>query len=236
MIRKFVSITLLASLGLFLLTGCGDSKNNEVSESSKLSNSVSTASSSSSQNSSTSDSSPASSASTESAASSETQATDSNASEVTTATESGQTEASAEPAVDPAYPYAVDVTRFNAPTTFNLNGVNVPPAIRVENQGGLLVSFVDRRDPAAPGDQYSAQAVTIPTREIRISSHDGSGIRTVKVNTQLILTSRLSGRGADHTNETLYVLTNRNGGLSLITPNYAGNVEEADRDVLLEAA
>ena len=33
----------------------------------------------------------------------------------------------------------------------------------------------------------------------------------------------------------MYLINNKNGGLSLLTPNYAGNVEPGQTDVMLEA-
>ena len=70
---------------------------------------------------------------------------------------------------------------------------------------------------------------------LRVFSQDGSGIRTVKVNTQITLTQHLSGTGGQDQNNVMYLINNKNGGLSLITPNYAGNVEPDQMDVMLEA-
>lgn len=129
-------------------------------------------------------------------------------------------------------PFAVDMTQFSSPATFNLYGVNVPPSITVENNGGTIV--FNGRD-SNTGDEFAAQVVTIPTKEIRVFSQDGSGIRTVKANTQITLTQHLSGTGGQDRNNVMYLINNKNGGLSLLTPNYAGNVEAGQMDVMLEA-
>lgn len=130
-------------------------------------------------------------------------------------------------------PYAVDIAQFSSPATFKIDGVNVPPSITLENNDGTTVTFNDRNSNSV--DQFAAQVDTIPTKEIRVFSHDGHAIRTVKVNTQITLTDHLSGNGGQDRNNVMYLITNKNGGFSLITPNYAGNVEESQRDVMLEA-
>lgn len=75
---------------------------------------------------------------------------------------------------------------------------------------------------------------TIPTKQIRIFSagiHTNQ-IRTVKVNTQINL---VQNQPSSYTFEgPMYLFYNNQGGISLVTPNYAGNVSDNERDVMLE--
>ena len=104
--------------------------------------------------------------------------------------------------------------------------MNVPPAITIAtNKTTTTVTF------DATKNQYEANVTTIPTKEIRVFSHTDNSIRTVKVNTQLTL-AKGSGQ---YLNDTLYLIANNQGGLSLLTPNYAGNVPQEQQDVMLEA-
>lgn len=153
-------------------------------------------------------------------------------SKTTEKTSISTTDTSESQATENMAPFAVDTTQFSNPATFNLHGVNVPRSITVENNGGTIV-FKGRA--LNTEDVFAAQVTTIPTKEIRVSSQDGSGIRTVKANTQITLTQHLSGTGGQDRNNVMYLINNKNGGLSLLTPNYAGNVEPGQTDVMLEA-
>ena len=218
MLKKLSSIATIAVICVLFLAGCNNKKDNKevkVSESSVTKKSSISASSS------------------KSSASSVSNSSESSQSSSSTEASSSSTDSSESAAVNQAAPYAVDVTQFSSPATFNLRGVNVPPSITLQNNGGTTVTFASRQSNS--GDQFAAQVDTIPTKEIRVFSQDGSGIRTVKVNTQITLTQHLSGTGGQDQNNVMYLINNKNGELSLITPNYAGNVEPDQMDVMLEA-
>lgn len=227
MLKKISSIATIAAICVLFLAGCTNKKENsketKVTEStiakksstSTTENNISTSTSNSSTSSTSSDSSE----SSQNSSSTEPSSSSTNSSE-------------SEP-VNNAAPYAVDMTQISNSATFNLRGVNVPPSITLQNNGGTTISFASRQSNS--GDQFAAQVVTIPTKEIRIFSHDGSGIRTVKVNTQITLTEHLVGNGMQAQGNVMYLINNKNGGLSLITPNYAGNVDPDQMDVMLEA-
>lgn len=219
MLKKLSSIATIAVICVLFLAGCNNKKDNnkevKVSESSVTKKSSISASSS------------------KSSASSVSNSSESSQSSSSTEASSSSTDSSESAAVNQVAPYAVDVTQFSSPATFNLRGVNVPPSITLQNNGGTTVTFASRQSNS--GDQFAAQVDTIPTKEIRVFSQDGSGIRTVKVNTQITLTQHLSGTGGQDQNNVMYLINNKNGGLSLITPNYAGNVEPDQMDVMLEA-
>ncbi|EGO6132560.1 hypothetical protein G9L32_002753, partial [Enterococcus faecalis] len=52
----------------------------------------------------------------------------------------------------------------------------------------------------------------------------GSGIRTVKVNTEIICDNQ----------EKMYLFKNKEGSISLATENHVGNVSEDQLDVMME--
>lgn len=150
--------------------------------------------------------------------------TEAPAEESTEAPAEETTEAPAEENTDD-FPYMVDLSHIAGETPFFNPGMNIPNNIII-NTDANSVTFkaADGSEPAG-----TATFTNIPTKEIRIFSHDGSGIRNVKVNTVI----QIEGIEGDFANE-MYLFQNANGGVSLATPNYAGNVEEADRDVMIE--
>lgn len=125
------------------------------------------------------------------------------------------------------FPYAVDLSQYGPSLTFYFHGVNVPDAVTIQNTSPLIISIDDSAS-------YEAQVDTIATKEIRIFSANDNGIRTVKVNTQLTFAKGITSNGNPDFSHNLYLFTNKEGGLSLITPNYAGNVSDDQRDVMLE--
>ncbi|MBE6169155.1 MAG: hypothetical protein E7152_05800 [Enterococcus casseliflavus] len=125
------------------------------------------------------------------------------------------------------FPYAVDLSQYGPTLTFHFNGFNVPDTVTIQNTTPMIISIPDRIS-------YEAQVDTIATKEIRIFSANDNGIRTVKVNTQLTFAKEITPNSNPDFNQNLYLFTNKEGGLSLITPNYAGNVSDDQRDVMLE--
>ncbi|EOH92135.1 hypothetical protein ACTNBL_01685 [Enterococcus villorum] len=132
------------------------------------------------------------------------------------------------------FPYAVDPGQFNIPTTFQFRGANVPASVTLENNNGQMTMTSNPKSGGEP-TVYTASIETIPTTSIRISSYAGNTIRTVKVNTKINLLNKLSSANTSNEYSPFYVFKNSNGGLSLITPNYAGNAPEGQSDVMLEA-
>ncbi|MBE9909339.1 hypothetical protein [Enterococcus casseliflavus] len=140
--------------------------------------------------------------------------------------EESQLEENNEP--DNSFPYSVDLNQYSSPLNFYLKGSNVPSAITIKNTDSTVISIDDNVS-------YEAEAVNIPTKEIRIFSHDNNEIRSVKVNTELKFKRYLKSNGNSDFEKNMYLFTNNDGDLSLATPNYAGNVDEEQQDVLLEA-
>lgn len=216
-------ISLLLVFSVFLFAGCG-SKNNESKQKPKSTETSMTATTSSTM---------ASPSSNSETASSEAAATKSSATAVDSTEVSSTSQVSTEEqtAVN-NFPYAIDAERFNTPTTFQLKGVNVPDSVTLEKNEQTTVTFHFKNG----GDIiYTASIETIPTKSIRIFSYEGNAVRTVKVNTKINLLDNLSSTDTPSLSGALYSFENRNGGLSLITPNYAGNISEDQRDVMLEA-
>ena len=108
------------------------------------------------------------------------------------------------------FPYAVDLSQYGPSLTFYFHGVNVPDAVTIQNTSPLIISIDDSAS-------YEAQVDTI-----------------AKVNTQLTFAKGITSNGNPDFSHNLYLFTNKEGGLSLITPNYAGNVSDDQRDVMLE--
>jgi len=140
-----------------------------------------------------------------------------------------------------ATPYAVDLSSLNNPLVFNFKGMNVPTSITLENLNSTpTATFRTKLFGAENGqvkeaiNKYELSINTIPTKEIRIFSADDNSIRTVKVNTELILGTNISSNDEQNRSGTLYLFNNKNGSISLITPNYAGNVTDDQKDVMLE--
>ncbi|HDT8144473.1 TPA: hypothetical protein RD697_002735, partial [Enterococcus faecalis] len=140
-----------------------------------------------------------------------------------------------------ATPYAVDLSSLNNPLVFNFKGMNVPTSITLENLNSTpTATFRTKLFGAENGqvkeaiNKYELSINTIPTKEIRIFSAADNSIRTVKVNTELILGTNISSNDEQNRSGTLYLFNNKNGSKSLITPNYAGNVTDDQKDVMLE--
>lgn len=140
-----------------------------------------------------------------------------------------------------ATPYAVDLSSLNNPLVFNFKGMNVPTSITLENLNSTpTATFRTKLFGAENGqvkeaiNKYELSINTIPTKEIRIFSAGDNSIRTVKVNTELILGTNISSNDEQNRSGTLYLFNNKNGSISLITPNYAGNVTDDQKDVMLE--
>ena len=123
------------------------------------------------------------------------------------------------------HPYMVDPEMLVEPTSFYLKGINVPNNIMLDlDENTIDFDF-------SPELQKHGQVTIqqIPTKEISVTSHDGSGVRNVKVNTEIQVTN-IEGEE----DQILYLFVNAQGDLSLATPNYAGNVDESQKDVMLE--
>ncbi|HCT6947460.1 TPA: hypothetical protein OT658_003176, partial [Enterococcus faecalis] len=98
-----------------------------------------------------------------------------------------------------ATPYAVDLSSLNNPLVFNFKGMNVPTSITLENLNSTpTATFRTKLFGAENGqvkeaiNKYELSINTIPTKEIRIFSAADNSIRTVKVNTELILGTNIS--------------------------------------------
>lgn len=215
--KKTISlIGTLTLVSLGLLTGCNNEKDTAQSTSDLSQSHVSTVSKQSTTMQTTENSSLASTSTSETSTSSQ-QSTDHSDATQTTASSVSTNE----------FPYAVDLSQYGPTLTFYFNGFNVPDTVTIQNTTPMIISIPDRIS-------YEAKVDTIATKEIRIFSANDNGIRTVKVNTQLTFSKEITPNSNPDFNQNLYLFTNKEGGLSLITPNYAGNVSDDQRDVMLE--
>jgi len=212
------TISLIGTLTLVsvgLLTGCNNEKDTAQSTSELSQSHVSTESKQSTTMQTTESSSLASTSTSETSTTSQQSTDHSDATQTTASSVSNE------------FPYAVDLSQYGPSLTFYFHGVNVPDAVTIQNTSPLIISIDDSAS-------YEAQVDTIATKEIRIFSANDNGIRTVKVNTQLTFAKGITSNGNPDFSHNLYLFTNKEGGLSLITPNYAGNVSDDQRDVMLE--
>ncbi|MEQ7171598.1 hypothetical protein [Enterococcus innesii] len=212
------TISLIGTLTLVsvgLLKGCNNEKDTSQSTSELSQSHVSTESKQSTTMQTTESSSLASTSTSETSTTSQQSTDHSDATQTTASSASNE------------FPYAVDLSQYGPSLTFYFHGVNVPDAVTIQNTSPLIISIDDSAS-------YEAQVDTIATKEIRIFSANDNGIRTVKVNTQLTFAKGITSNGNPDFSHNLYLFTNKEGGLSLITPNYAGNVSDDQRDVMLE--
>ena len=129
------------------------------------------------------------------------------------------------------YKYSVNLNDYGS-LIFDKVAINAPSLYEIQHSNRTINIGYMRGSSSTLLHHYEVK--NIPTTEIRIFSDDRSGIRTVKVNTQLTITGTVSGEASQFTGDTFYLFHNRNGGISLITPNYAGNITPDQVDVQLE--
>lgn len=135
------------------------------------------------------------------------------------------------------YPYAVARESLSYPLTFYYNGINMPDSVTLDfSQGNSgKVTFIS----SGRVNEYNATFNTVATKSIRIYNANGTPdnrIRTVNVNTEIALQPVAEDQyffGGGNTNN-FYLFVNNNGGLSLVTPNYAGNYPIEEADVMAE--
>lgn len=134
------------------------------------------------------------------------------------------------------YPYEVSLDEIKAVGGFTRNGMNIPQTVELffEEDTRGKASFVNKGPERDSVTSYEIFYQLTSTKAIRIFSAETNEIRTVRVNTELVLGDLLSGSQRRDMSGNLYVFVNKNGSLSLATPNYAGNVDEKDMDVMLE--
>lgn len=136
-------------------------------------------------------------------------------------------------------PYSVSTESMNAVSSFQYRGVNVPASLTLsfnDTSGAGTATFVWRRGADdARSEVYNVMYEEIPTTPIRVFSASNNAVRTVKVNTRIHIEGLKSGDSSEiDTAGDLYAFKNRDGGISIATPNYAGNVEPDEYDVMQE--
>lgn len=121
------------------------------------------------------------------------------------------------------FPYSVTLKDAQIPLIFHFKGANVPNSISINSSNMSSVTITGKD---GTRKHYSSTKTTIPSKQIRVFSALNNQIRTVSVNTEIDVNTPNS--------QTLYLFKNNQGNISLATPNYAGNVSDNDRDVMLE--
>lgn len=141
------------------------------------------------------------------------------------------------------YPYAVDLASLVGTRTFAMRGMNISDQIKVQfpalpnGQGGKLYFISRSSDGSQREIAYNIKRIDkVATKELRVFSPTNSNGQTLNhkfVNTRIQIGEKIDGVGQVDTGD-LYLQYNNQGNISLITPNYAGNVTEDQRDVMLE--
>lgn len=125
----------------------------------------------------------------------------------------------------------VSSSEFGGYATFYFNGMNVPDSININTNTNQITFNANNSNEAI----YNLTMQNVPVRTIRIFSANTNDIRTVNVSTLLSVGVQISGTAnSNDQSGDLYLFHNKHGGLSLATPNYAGNVPEDQTDVMLE--
>lgn len=208
--KKIIFACIMASL---LLTGCKQDSPDHSTNNSKQSNSVSSTIVTSE---------------TTSVTTSETSDTISQttAEEPVNTAPSSTSDSSQEQVTD-----TVSQNEFGGYATFYFTGMNVPDSININTNSNQLT--FDGGTSQATVYAFSMQ--NVPVKTIRVFSANNHDMRTVQVSTQLVIGSQISGPTiSNHQTDELYLFHNKQGGLSLATPNYAGNVPEDQQDVMIE--
>lgn len=136
------------------------------------------------------------------------------------------------------YPYAVTRDELQYPAVFKFNGMNVPESATLDFSQGENGKVILKRN-ATVIEEYSASFNTIATKDIRIynaNSTPENQIRTVRVNTEILIQTSSDYQNPMVTSKSnrFYLFVNKDGGISLATPNYAGNYAQGEEDVMLE--
>lgn len=163
-------------------------------------------------------------------------------SESTSLTESGETKTSYKEIVQP-FPYQVPVSELHNKTFSYNQSINLPTSVTLNFQNEMIgtAEFLTiLPDGTSDTTIFEMTYLLIPTQTKRAFDNSGSlGIKTVHVNTELVFGQIIRddfGREEQLSMyDSLYLYYNKEGGLSLLTPNYAGNVPtEKELDIMIE--
>lgn len=169
--------------------------------------------------------------------------TSSEISESSSVAESSSTTESSESDDLANFPYAVPVSALGDRTFYYSSSVNTPNSVKIDFQGentGTAEFLFERADGTNDITIFSVTYQSIPTTDKRVFI-DGSveNLKSVKVNTEIVFGDVIRddfNRASDYSSyDSMYVFYNGDGGVSLLTPNYAGNVPtEGDKDIMIE--
>lgn len=140
------------------------------------------------------------------------------------------------------FPYQVPVSELSK-TFYYTSSVNLPNSVNIDFQDGNTgtAEFIfERADGTSDSTIFSVTHQNIPTTQKRVFT-DGSyeNLKTVMVNTEIVFGDVIQDdfdRAADYSSaDSMYAFYNGDGSVSLLTPNYAGNMPtENDADIMVE--
>lgn len=151
-----------------------------------------------------------------------------NTAEIVTSTEESSSQSDSNEPQNSESLYTVSLEGYNI-LTFGRAGMNIPTIVEF-----YLTDSSVNIGRAQDASLYYFIVENVPTKEIRIFSAIDNSVRTVKVNTQITIENLIDGDSSEHIGNIMYLYYNTNGTISLVTPNYAGNVMPEHADVMLE--
>lgn len=133
---------------------------------------------------------------------------------------------------DDSLPYAVYFDSLGESMSFYMaESPNAPSQIDLDLVNGTLTTSFNGENV----NVYSVSFDYVAETDVRVFSANAPGdIRTITANSAITIYEILEGSQAEVVGQTFYLFYNLDGGISLATPNFAGNVEPDQADVMLE--
>ncbi|CAH1852186.1 hypothetical protein [Convivina praedatoris] len=126
--------------------------------------------------------------------------------------------------------------------TYYYNGFNLPKSVTLTDINGAnpSISF-DGSNYASQNTNpmsFSAQVSSISGKTVRVFSATDNSVQTVQAIQQISVVKQIAGptAGPDMAHATFYMVKDGTGATHLASPNFAGNVSDDQRDVMIELA
>lgn len=133
----------------------------------------------------------------------------------------------------PKYPRAIDQEDMQGVLNYHKQGFNVPNYVSIDFNSKQISYRTN--NPTIPAAVYKFTVSNIPLKTVSVFMNDRPGVtRGAELNTKITPTTHISGNKSPDMYYPMYLYYNENGKISLVTPNYAGNVPDYQKDVMLE--
>ncbi|CAH1856672.1 hypothetical protein [Convivina intestini] len=126
--------------------------------------------------------------------------------------------------------------------TYYYNGLNLPKSVTLTdiNSANPNISFAGASYASQNTDpmSFSAQVSSISGKTVRVFSATDNSVQTVQAIQQISVGKQIAGpsAGPDMAHATFYMVKDSSGATHLASPNFAGNVSDDQRDVMIELA